>query len=490
MWRGIITLSRVYAVRHEVAKFLKDGASLVNRCSFSRLSDTLFYEPCVRDMTHSMGFQSAFRSSCFLFGALLFAVFLPLLQVAAHDERAWHPRASQEEPPKQSPSSAESAPRKDPVEEHYRAAVTAQVANDLNAAEAEYRLVISLGTQRLAKARQGGSQRVPAAYVASLKEVLGNAFHNLGVIYAQRDLYAEASHLFGEAAKWSTNIKDLDRNWGTASFRASEYKTAIAPLQRHVRLNPQDTSAQQMLAMCYFMTDNFSKAAGEFRPLLTILPDDPILLYAAGISMAKSGDSETAENLFQRMLAQNPNTAEVHLFMGQARAAQNEYADALKEFSRALELNPKLPEAHYSAGKVQLLQGNVEEAEKEFRAELEVNRGDAPTEFRLGHVLLAQHKVDEAVELLSDVVRQRPKDADACYELGKALLEKGDTIAAAEKLEKAIHLKPEQPHMYYQLSLAYRRQGKMKEARTSLQRYQKLQQEKFPNKTTSDPENP
>jgi tetratricopeptide (TPR) repeat protein len=414
-------------------------------------------------VTHSRAFQSAFRSKCFLFGALLTAFF---------------------------PFPANSQAQEDPVEEHYRAAVTAQVSNDLNSAEAEYRRVISVGTQRLAKARQEGSQKIPPAYLASLKEVLGNAYHNLGVIYAQREKYPEAAHLFGEAAKWSKNIQDLDRNWGTASFRANEFKTAIPPLQRHARVNPEDTSARQMLAMCYFMTDDFSKAAEAFRPLLTDLRDDPSLLYAAGISMAKSGDSRTAENLFQRMLAQNPNSAEVHLFMGQAHAAQNENADALKEFSRALELNAKLPEAHYSAGKVLLLQGNMEEAEKEFRAELELNRGDAPTEFRLGHVLLAQHKVDEAVEVLADVARQRPKDADARYELGKALLEKGEPLPATGELEKAIRLKPEQPHMYYQLSLAYRRQGRVKEAQVALQRYQKLQQEKFPNKTVPDPENP
>lgn len=437
-----------------------------------------------------MGFHSAFRLGCFLFGALFFPAFFHVQCAAGPERTAEQPRAPQQGSAPQDPPSDKSQGQEDPVEVHYRAAVTAQISNDFNSAEAEYRRVISLGTQKLAKTRQGESQRIPPTYLANLREVLGNAYHNLGVIYAEKEQYPEAAHLFGEAAKWSKSIKDLDRNWGTASFRANEYKAAIAPLQRHVRVNPEDTSAQQMLAMCYFMTDDFSKAAEIFRPLLMSLPDDPSLLYAAGISMAKGGDSKTAANLFQRMLAQNPNSAEVHLFMGQAHAAQNEDADALKEFSRALELNPKLPEAHYSAGKVQLLQGNMEEAEEEFRAELEVNKGDAPTEFRLGHVLLAQHKVDEAVELLSDVVRQRPRDADARYELGKALLEKGAPLPATEELEKAIRLKPEQPHMYYQLSLAYRRQGRVKEAQTALQKYQKLQQEKFPNKTVPDSENP
>lgn len=331
---------------------------------------------------------------------------------------------------------------------------------------------------------------VPLQYLTGLQEALGNSYHNLGVIYAQGSRYPEAAHLFGEAAKWSPNIKALDRNWGTASFRANEYKTAIAPLQRHARANPQDTSARQMLALCYFMTDDFSKAAETFRPLLTTLPDNPSLLYAAGISMAKSGDSKTAEDLFNRMLVQNPNAAEVHLFLGQAHAAEKEDADALKSFSRALELNPRLPEAHYSAGKIHLRQGNLEQAEREFRRELEVNPGDAPSEFRLGHVLLLQHKSAEAVEVLSDVVRQKPEDADALYELGKAQFEKGDTAPATELLEKAIRLKPEQARMYYQLSLAYQRQGRAKDAETALRQYEKLKQKKAPVSSESDTEKP
>ena len=66
----------------------------------------------------------------------------------------------------------------------------------------------------------------------------------------------------------------------------------------------------------------------------------------------------------------------------------------------------------------------------------------------------------------------------------------GNPAAAVESLEKAIHLKREQPHMYYQLSLAYRRQGQVREADAALQKYQKLLQEKFPNKNASGDENP
>lgn len=333
-------------------------------------------------------------------------------------------------------------------------------------------------------------QKIPGEYLAGLKEALGNAYHNLGVIQGQRSQYPEAARLFAEAAKWSPDIKALDRNWGTASFRANLYEMAIDPLERYARANPRDSSAQQMLALSYFMTQDFPKAAGTFRSILTSLPDNPSLLYAAGISLAKTGDSKGASEIFHRMLIQNPDAAEVHLFLGQAHAENKADAEALKEFSRALELNPKLPEANYGRGIIRLRQGDVEQAEKDFRAELAVSPGDVSAEYHLGYVLLMQQKQSEAIEMLADVVQKRPHDADAHYELGKALLEKGDLKPATERLEAAVRLKPEKPYAYYQLSLAYRRQGRAQEAEATLQLYEKLKQKNPQGAFENNPDKP
>jgi len=325
-----------------------------------------------------------------------------------------------------------------------------------------------------ASATGAGGQKVPPQYLAALKEALGNAYHNLGVIYAQRGQYAESADLFADAAKWSSDIKALDRNWGTASFRAKKYEMAIQPLDRVLRSKPDDPNVRQMLALSYFMTNNFQKSAETFRPILDSLPDTPSLLYAAGISLARSGDSQGASAIFRRMLEHGSNSAEVHLFLGQAHDSQKEDADALEEFARALELNPQLAQAHYGVGMVHLRQGNIEQAEKDFRAEIAVNPGDPSTEFRLGHILVIQQRHAEAVELLTDVVRQKPDDADTEYELGIALLGKGDLKPATERLETAVRLKPDQAFAYYQLSIAYRRQGRLQEADATLRHYEKI----------------
>ena len=319
--------------------------------------------------------------------------------------------------------------------------------------------------------------KIPPRYIDGLKEALGNAYHNLGVILAQRSQYAEASLLFSEAAKWAPRIKSLDRNWGIAAFRAQQYQAAIEPLQRQVNARPEDSTARQMLALSYFMVEDFTKASANFRPILSTIENNPSLSYAAGVSLAKTGDARGASELFQKMLASNPNAAEVHLFLAQAYADQKQDEDAGKEFARAIELNPKLAGAHYGAGMLEFRKGNLDGAERYFRDELALNPGDVSTEFRLGYVLLTKRKTAEAIELLSAVVQQKPEDADARYELGKAMLEHGDLKAAIASLEKAKRLEPREPYAYYQLSLAYRRDGRVTEADASLREYERLKQE-------------
>lgn len=325
-----------------------------------------------------------------------------------------------------------------------------------------------------------GVKRISDKDLAGLKDALGNAYHNLGVILARRGEYSDATSLFVEAAGWSPEIKTLDKNWGTASFRAQRYKEAIAPLERYTRASPQDLNGRQMLGLSYFMSADYVKSAVAFRPLLSKLPNNPTLLYAAGVSLAKTGDSKGASEVFRTMLAQNPNAAEVHLFLGQAYADMKQDGEALKEFSHALELNSKLPEANYGAGMIHLRQGNRDQAEADFRAELSANPGDPSAEHRLGYILLGEQKQAEAVEMLQDVVKKQPNDADAQFTLGKALLEKGDIKPAVERLEAAIRLAPDQPHPYYQLSLAYRRDGRTKDAEAILQQYERLKQKKIP----------
>jgi superkiller protein 3 len=311
------------------------------------------------------------------------------------------------------------------------------------------------------------------AYTKSVSLLLGQAYHNLGVIDARSSRYSQAAEEFSQAAKWHPSIPSLDRNWGVSAFRAEKYDEAAGPLERQLRHTPNDLSIREMLGLSYYMSDRFAESAGTLRPVLDQLPDNAGLLYAAGVSLVRSGDAKDGARVFSRMLEKDQNVSAVHLMLGQAYAQEENYSEALSEFSRALQLDPHTAEAHYDSGMVALKQGKLDTSADEFQQELSVNPGYIPAEYQLAYVRLQMHQPEAAIPLLQDVVTRQPDHSDAHYELGKALLEEGKVKDAIQNLETSIRLRPTD-YAYYQLSMAYGRDGRANEAQQARLMYQKL----------------
>jgi tetratricopeptide (TPR) repeat protein len=325
--------------------------------------------------------------------------------------------------------------------------------------------------------RPGNSEvrdaKAEAAYKKSVSVLLGQSYHNLGVIDARVSHYTQAAEEFSQAAKWDASIPSLDRNWGVAAFRAEKYDEAAGPLERQLRLTPNDLSIRQMLGVCYYMGDKFAESAETFRPVVDQLPDNAGLLYAAGVSLVRSGDARNGARVFSRMLQKGQNVPGIHLMLGQAYAQQKNYPEAMGEFARALQLDAHTAEAHYGSGMVALEQGKLDTSADEFQQELSVNPGYIPAEYQLGYVRLEMHQADAAIPLLKDVVSRQPTHSDAHYELGKAWLEQGKVKDAIQDLETSIHLHPTD-YAFYQLSIAYRREGRANDAEQAMLMYQKL----------------
>jgi tetratricopeptide (TPR) repeat protein len=315
--------------------------------------------------------------------------------------------------------------------------------------------------------------KVEAAYTKSVSLLLGQAYHNLGVIDARASHYSQAADEFAQAAKWDPSIESLDRNWGVAAFRAEKYGEAVEPLERQLQRTPNDLSIREMLGLSYYMDDKFAESAKTLRPALDQLSDNAGLLYAAGVSLVRSGDAKNGARVFSRMLEKDQNVAAVHVLLGQAYAQEENYPEALAEFARALQLDSHTAEAHYGSGMVALKQGKLDTSVDEFQQELSVNPGYIQAEYQLGFARLEMHQAEAAVPLLQDVVSRQPNHFDAHFELGKALLEQGKVEDAIQDLETSVHLHPTD-YAFYQLSVAYRREGRANDADQAMLMYQKL----------------
>src|SRR5438876_746183 len=85
---------------------------------------------------------------------------------------------------------------------------------------------------------------------------------------------------------------------------------------------------------------------------------------------AASGDSRGAEQLYQRVLAEDSANVEAYYLLGVA-LAQNGNLDAAETWCRrAVELNPTFAEAHKTLGAVLANQGKLDEAAACYRRTL------------------------------------------------------------------------------------------------------------------------
>lgn len=309
----------------------------------------------------------------------------------------------------------------------------------------------------------------------NLREVVAQAYHNLGVIAAQQNQFGEALTQFDTAAEFKPDLSGLARNRGIVSFRTSQYEKAATALAQHLKSQPQDALVRRMLGVSYYFIRDFRQAVTTLKPLETKITDDPELAYTYGIALVQVEDHRSATAIFARIAAAHPRDAQARFYAAQGFMITQDYGRAVTEFRGAAELDPRMIQAHYHAGQSLIRLNRLPEAEREFRQELSRNPTDEASKYHLAYVLIEQKREPaEALRLLREVIASRPHHGDARYQLGKTLIEQGDITGAIENLEAAARAEPQKDYIRYQLSIAYRRASRAADAERELQLYKEL----------------
>lgn len=156
------------------------------------------------------------------------------------------------------------------------------------------------------------------------------------------------------------------------------------------------------------------------------------------------GNYDDALVVLREGLGLYPNAVELHVGVGYARLARDEFAWARRAFEEALVLDPEHEDALAGLGEVLLRLGQVPQAVKSFRRILELGYSDdVELILQVGRALFREGLMDEAKEYFEIAVQQTPENAEAVAMVGYAQHRLGDDAAAVETLRKALQLDPE-----------------------------------------------
>lgn len=228
---------------------------------------------------------------------------------------------------------------------------------------------------------------------------------------------------------------------------------------------PSPETAQQLASLGYVAS---SGGASVDSTSSEPDPKDRIVLYASfghALQLAVTGHLTEANELLERLLAQDPNLPEVRLSLGVNLQRMQQHTEAVLEFRKLLESDPQRVLVHFDLGLSYFELGQLDEAIKEMQIALKI----APYYTRAGELLgtiwLQKKEYDEAQEQFDKVLEVDANDYTAHYDLGVLAAMENKTDEAERHLQAALHTDSSSAEAHNTLGSVYLKQGHTEQAR-------------------------
>src|SRR6476661_9095865 len=156
------------------------------------------------------------------------------------------------------------------------------------------------------------------------------------------------------------------------------------------------------------------------------------------------GQYDEALDILREGLALYPNAVELHIGVGYARLARDEFAWARRSFEEALILDPEHEDALAGLGETLLKFGRADAAVKSFRRVLELGyHDDVDLMLQVGRALFREGLIDEAKQFFEIAAQQTPDAAEAVSCIGYAEHRLGNDESAISTLRRALQMDPD-----------------------------------------------
>ena len=291
----------------------------------------------------------------------------------------------------------------------------------------------------------------------------------LGLLEARRGNYPQAIIFYRKAMVLNPAMPGLRLNLGLALFKDGQYKQALQIFTPMLRSQPPASPEMQRLTILVGMSHY---GLGEYQaatPYLKQAVDGdaqnlPLLLTLAH-SCLLSKQYQCVLDAYHRMVAQNAESAEADMLVGEALDEMKDTSGATREFRAAIQANPKEPNAHFGLGYLLWTQMQYEEAAQEFQAELDNTPDYAQAMLYLADADIQMNRMEDARPLLEKLVKSDPTISMGHLDVGIVYAEAGRKEDALREFKAAAALKPGDVNVHMRMGRLYRSMGNAVEAK-------------------------
>jgi tetratricopeptide (TPR) repeat protein len=251
---------------------------------------------------------------------------------------------------------------------------------------------------------------------------------------------------------------------------ARNYARVITEAQKNGSYDAKDLFPQAYQAATYL---NPEMSVSELASFLEGHSEDAALLYLLGVRAA-----EQAEDLFDRVQQQWPDSVVAGQLRAEFKDAGGDRVGAIQEYEQLLAEHPDAPAStHFALGLLYAERLRWQDALAQYRIAYPDGKGSLYLTQRISECLLHTGKEEALEHLLRDVIQGEDAPFWALRDYGEAEERQGNTALALTYLKRASALEPADASIHYRLFQLYKKLSQKDAAAREMALFRQLRTE-------------
>jgi len=227
-------------------------------------------------------------------------------------------------------------------------------------------------------------------------------------------------------------------------FDAQEFMDHCEEARNWKRYLKKETAVGELLRKAKLLHQSGKPASAEpiYNRALAMEPENAEALHYLGLLKHQLGQGAAAVDLLYRAMALEPERAEFQCNLGIVLGKAGRTEEALEVLSRAIETRPDYAEAYENLGVVLDRLGRIEDSQLAWEKAIELRPQFAEAHHHLGSSLMNNGKPQQGIQHLRQALRLNSRDAGAWNNLGCALRKIEDVEGSLRAFQKAAQVRP------------------------------------------------
>jgi len=244
-----------------------------------------------------------------------------------------------------------------------------------------------------------------------------DSYIHLGDLYRRKGELEEAATHYRRALELNPAIATRFIEQGKTEFQAGNYKDALAPLNIHHILYPDEIVVTDLLGQSYEGVGDIDNALLYYNKTLQLDSNRSDILYKMVHIYNELGSHQETLDALKKIIALDPTDAKAHYMSAKSYLALKQDDSALIAFLDTIRLEPDNVDAQYQAGLLYEKRGDIDNAIIQYEKTTELDPENAKPFFQLGGIYQERKDEDNMIRFYQPALELEPNHPNVHHTL-------------------------------------------------------------------------